>query len=139
MDEDEPLSRADFLRRVASKRAVALSMVDDAEHCFEAWLASGYAVEFALKALIMSYERLNAWPSRVSRPELYTHDLQGLFIRSGLAFAQVTGSLRGSLRTVLDWDRGHEYKTIAMPPKVARGMVDAAFGEDGVVPWLTKR
>ena len=39
---------------------------------------AGLAVECALKAYIMRSERLNGWPSRDSRPELYTHDIREL-------------------------------------------------------------
>ena len=100
-------------------------------------MAAGYAVEFELKALIIKRERLNSWPSNASRPELYTHNLRTLYLAAGLTSSDVPAAKRGAFKTVLDWDRLHEYKDQKMPRKVARSMVDAAFGENGVVDWLT--
>lgn len=136
MDEEQPLTADAFLRMVESKRAVAIAMVENRLACREAWLASGFAVEFALKALVIKRERLNAWPTKDSRPDLYTHDLRGLFHAAGIDFATVPKSLRGSLRTVLDWNRGHEYSSGRMSRANARSMVTAAFDPQGVVAWL---
>jgi hypothetical protein len=121
---------------VESKRVVAFATVNNRFACREAWLASGFAVEFALKALIIKRERLNAWPSKETRPDLYTHDLRGLFGAAGIEFDTVPASLRGAVRTVLDWNRAHEYTSGQMSRANARGMVAAAFDESGVVAWL---
>ncbi len=45
---------------------------------------AGLAVELALKARIMHVERMNSWPSKRSRPELYTHRLNALLETAGL-------------------------------------------------------
>lgn len=121
---------------VESKRAVAMALVDDKLACREAWMASGFAVEFALKALIIKRQRLNSWPSKEARPDLYTHDLRGLFQAAQIDPKTAPTALRGSLRTVLDWNRGHEYTSGRMSRANARSMVTAAFDQHGVVAWL---
>lgn len=136
MNSEEPLTADAFHQMVESKRAVAMAVVGDRLACREAWLASGFAVEFALKAYIIRRERLNAWPSKEARPELYTHNLRGLFEAAGIDFQAVPKTIRGALRTVLDWDRGHEYTSRRMSRANARSMVGAAFDHDGVVMWL---
>ena len=107
-ENDLPLSADAFLRMAEGKRAVALAMVDDRQACREAWLAAGYAIEFTLKALIIKRERLNAWPGKDLRPELYTHDLRSLLGAAAIDPKSAPLALRGALRTVLDWDRAHE-------------------------------
>jgi hypothetical protein len=39
---------------------------------------------------------------------------------------------------VLQWDRGQGYDPSPMPRKVARSMIEAAFGDNGVVTWIRK-
>lgn len=121
---------------VEAKRAVALAVVDDKLACREAWLASGFAVEFSLKALIIKRERLNAWPSSQARPDLHTHNLRHLFEAAGVDLKTVPTELRGSIRTVLDWNRAHEYTSGQMSRANARSMVAAALDQHGVVAWL---
>ena len=136
LDAEQPLTADAFLRMVESKRIVAFATVDNRLACREAWLASGFAVEFALKALIIRRERLNAWPTKEARPDLHTHDLRGLIQAAGIDFKAVPNELRGSLRTVMDWNRGHEYTSGKMSRANARSMVKAAFDQQGVVAWL---
>jgi len=99
-------------------------------------MAAGFAVEFALKALIIRRERLNSWPSKEHRSELYTHSLRDLFQAAGIDPKAAPRELRGSLRTVLDWNRAHEYTSGRMSRANARSMVAAAFDPEGVVAWL---
>lgn len=112
-------------------------MQDDRLHCREAWVSSGAAVEFALKAVIVRRRRLNAWPSRQSNPELYTHDLRKLMNYAGIDRSDIPGRLQGRMKAVLDWDRQHDYINAKMPRRVARDMVEAVFGEGGVYEWLS--
>ena len=44
--------------------------------------------------------------------------------------------VRPAIRQILDWNRDHDYLATPMPRKVARSMVEAAFGPLGVVEWL---
>jgi hypothetical protein len=136
VEDDRPLTAEAFANRIEGKRRVAAATVDDRMACHEAWMAAGYAVEFALKALIMRRERLNGWPSKEARPELYTHNLRILFREAGLQTGSVPPELRGAVRTVLDWDRAHEYTSGRMSRANARSMVRAAFDRGGVVAWL---
>lgn len=118
------------------KRVVALKMVEDRSHCHEAWHAAGLAVEFALKGYIMRRERMNRWPDREDRGELYTHDLPALFRIAGIDPAGMIGPIRARLRVVLQWRREYEYVGRTMERRAARSMIDAAFGSGGVVQWL---
>lgn len=136
LDADQPLTADAFLRMAEGKRIVALAMADHKFACREAWMAAGFAVEFSLKALIIRRERLNAWPSREARPDLYTHNLRGLFEAAGVDLTRTPRALRGSIRTVLDWIRAHEYSSGRMSRANARSMVSAAFDREGVVAWL---
>ena len=95
----------------------------------------GFAAECALKALIMSRERLNGWPSKASREELYTHDLRVLARIAGVNLS-ATDIHAPSWHLVLQWDRNQGYDPQRMPRKVAKNWVEAAFGPDGVVTWI---
>jgi hypothetical protein len=62
----------------------------------EAYEQAGFAVECALKARIMRHERLNQWPSRERRRELYSHGLSFLLRASGLESRIVAETLNAS-------------------------------------------
>jgi hypothetical protein len=130
------ITSAGFVELSNAKRKVAHALVNDRRHCREAWNAAGAAVEFELKALIIRQRRWNAWPSRESHPELYTHDLRTLFVETGIQPASIPPSMRGALKVAFDWDRSHDYTSGRMPRIVARHMVEAVFGEEGVCEWL---
>lgn len=133
---DDDLTADGFLRRVAAKRAVAEKMVDDKSFSVEAFVASGFAFEFALKALIMKQRGWNAWPAFSQAKELYSHDLRGLMKEAGIDLGDVPAYLRPSVKQALDWTRGHDYYEKKMPRPIARSMVDAVFGDRGVIAWL---
>ena len=135
-ESNEALTADDLSQLAESKRAVATAMVDDRRFCAEAWKAAGFAVELELKALIIRRRRWNAWPSKQSHPELHTHDLKRLFEETGVSRSSVPPDLRGSLKVAFDWDREHDYKPGRMPRSVARQMVEAVFGKEGVCEWL---
>lgn len=82
-------------------------------------------------------ERLNRWPDRGARGELYTHDLRKLLEISGID-QSTRDPIGPSWAVVLQWDREQGYDPAPMPRKVARSMVEAAFGEKGVVTWIRK-
>lgn len=111
-------------------------MVSSRKHCREAWFAAGSGVEFALKALICERERFNAWPSRDRRSDLHIHDLKKLLRIAGLDPKAAPANVQPAIRQVLDWNRNHDYVAKPMPRKVARSMVEAAFGPSGMVEWL---
>jgi HEPN domain-containing protein len=103
-----------------------------------AWLSAGFAVECCLKAAIMKKERLNRWPDKESAPDLWTHDLRGLFRRLGvdpLSF-DTKNPVAPALKMVLDWRREHGYSVGKLPQKSADSMCQAAFESNGVVEWI---
>lgn len=138
MEEEDILSEEGLWCRVEDKREVALFMRGKPRHCREAWMASGFAVEFALKACIMRSRRLNSWPDRSENPELYVHNLRKLVQEAGIDLASAPIGIRASFRVVLDWERHHDYNTRHMPPEVANDMVEAAFGSNSVIEWLRR-
>jgi len=85
----------------------------------------------------MGKERLNTWPERGSREELYTHDLRKLIQIAGIEL-KTRDPIGPNWHVVLEWDRAQAYDPLPMPRRVARSMVDAAFGEKGVVTWIRK-
>ena len=101
----------------------------------QAHLNAGFAVECALKAYIMRIERLNTWPEKASRPELYTHDLRKL-VRIARIETTVANPIAAAWNLVMQWDRNQGYDPKPMPRKVAKGWVEAAFGAEGVVTWV---
>jgi hypothetical protein len=125
--------------RSAAKRAVALAMVEDRQHCRETWVASGFSVEFALKALICRKSGWDSWPSAQANPEAHTHSLKKLFAMAGINLPSLPREMKPSVRQILDWERRHDYIATPMARKVARSMFDAAFAETGVVEWLNKQ
>jgi hypothetical protein len=125
--------------RAESKRAVAKAMADSREHCREAWFAAGFAVEFALKAVIMKRERMNRWPDKDERPELHNHDINRLMALAGINPRAEIGSIRVNLRVALQWRREYDYVGGSMERREARSMVDAVCGAGGVLDWLRTR
>jgi hypothetical protein len=101
----------------------------------QAYFHVGVAAECSLKAYIMWKERLNSWPDRSLRPELYTHDLRKLVQIAGIQL-KTTDPLGPSWKVVLDWDRNQAYDPKPMPRRVALSMIEAAFGPKGVVTWI---
>jgi len=129
------LFQDDFWRLSEEKKAVALSFVGDRRNCRQAWEATGFAVECALKAYIMRARGLNVWPDDRKSP-LWTHDLRSLLDQSGLSIKEESEGLLASWMTVLTWRREHAYSGGRFPRKIAAEMVKAAFGTEGVVQWL---
>jgi hypothetical protein len=103
-----------------------------------AWLNAGFAVECCLKAAIMKKEGLNRWPDKDEAPDLWTHDLTGLFKRLGINPLKFDhkNKVAPALKTVLDWRREHGYSVGKLPIKHAGGLCRAAFGSNGVVEWI---
>ena len=122
---------------VRQHEAAARRLAEDRDTAAQAYFHVGSAAEFALKAYIMWKERLNSWPDRDARRELYTHDLTTLVEIAEIELT-TTDPTGASWKTVLDWDRSQGYDPNPMPRKVARSMIEAAFGEKGVVTWIRK-
>jgi hypothetical protein len=133
----DPQSSSEWLSLVRQHEVAARRLADDRLAAAQAYFHVGFATECALKAYIMWSERLNNWPDRDSRRELYTHDLSKLVALAGIELT-TTDPIGASWKTVLDWDRSQGYDPNPMPRKVARSMIEAAFGEKGVVTWIRK-
>ena len=101
----------------------------------QAFFHVGIAAECSLKAYIMWNERLNSWPARGLRPDLYTHNLWKLVQIAGIAL-NTKDPIGPSWKVVLDWDRNQAHDPKPMPRRVARSMIEAAFGPQGVVTWI---
>ncbi len=101
----------------------------------QAYFHVGVAAESALKAYIMWKERLNSWPDRALRPDLHIHDLRKLVEIAGIRL-RTKDPVGPSWKVMLDWDRNQAYDPNPMPRKVARSMIEAAFGPKGVVTWI---
>jgi hypothetical protein len=103
-----------------------------------AWLNAGFSVECCLKAAIMKKERLNGWPAPDIAPELWTHDLRGLFKRLGIEPTKFDHNhpVAPALKMVLDWRRQHGYSVGKLPLKYASNLCEAAFGSNGVIEWI---
>ena len=106
----------------------------------EAWTASGFAVEYALKAAVMAHQRFNRFPGKDQRPDLYTHDLKHLAREAGIDFrGLVRDPVAAHFQTVLLWKRSEAYNPTTMPMRIAEDMVASACGPSGVLQWLATR
>ena len=115
-----------------------MAIVEDKKACAQAVQHAGFAVECALKAYIWHQERFNQWPSRETRPDLYTHSLVTLRTVAGIK-VDPTEPSAPHWHIMLQWNRNQGYDPRPMPRKVARSYVDAAFGADGVATWLRQK
>lgn len=124
-----------WLSLVAQHEQAARLLAEDRKVANQGFWHAGTATECALKAFIMRKERLNGWPSKESRPELWTHDLRQLVKAAGIKLDPKAPE-GPSWHVVLQWDRNQGYDPNKMPRTVARAMVEATFGDQGVVTWI---
>jgi hypothetical protein len=132
---NNPDSVEGWLSLVRQHEGAAKLLARDKNVASQGYFHAGLAVECALKAYIMRRERLNAWPSKEARADLWTHDLRALREIAQIPLA-VAASLAPAWHVVLQWDRNQGYDPARMPRKVAQALVEAAFGQDGVVTWI---
>jgi hypothetical protein len=112
----DPQSPSDWLSLARQHERAAGVLADNRLAAAQAYFHVGLATECALKAYIMWRERLNIWPDRGSRPELYTHDLRKLVEIAGIE-PTTRDPIGPSWATVLQWDRGQGYDPSPMPRK----------------------
>lgn len=134
----DPDSIDEWLSLCRQHEISATALSDNKTAALQGYFHAGLAVECALKAYIMWAERLNSWPSRDSRPELYTHDLRALREMAGI-IVKPTEPQAPCWHVVLQWDRAQNYNPRPMPRKVAKSMCEAALGADGVVTWIRQK
>jgi HEPN domain-containing protein len=133
----EPSSIDEWLRLAEQHEEMARLAAESRLSAAQALFHVGSATECALKALIMQRERLNNWPARDMRPELWTHSLWRLIRIAGVEL-DPNDEGAASWHVVLNWDRNQAYDPKPMPRKVARQWVAAAFDEEGVVTWIRR-
>ena len=131
----DPQSPSGWLELVRQHELAARALVGNRDTAAQSYFHVGMAAECALKAYIMWKERLNNWPDKDSRQELYTHDLRRLVQIAGIKL-DTKDPIGPSWAVVFQWDRGQAYDAGPMPRKVARSVIEAAFGEKGVVTWI---
>lgn len=136
--ERTPQSVEEWLA-VAKRHRRDARLLKKAKHYSSAWNSVGFSIECYLKAAIMNKFRLNRWPDKSERPDLWVHEPIELLRVLGVT----TNSLgkhpvRSRLKTVLDWHRRHGYNPNALPEKFAEQIYDAAFSSDGVVEWIAQ-
>ncbi|NRF12176.1 hypothetical protein [Agrobacterium pusense] len=134
----DPTSVDEWWSLVKQHEAAAKMLCDNRDAAKMGYDHAALAVECALKALIWHRERFNVRPSREERPELYSHNLRQLKDAAEIKVKHSDASA-ACWFVVLQWDRGQYYDPKRMPRKVARAMVDAAFGDVGVVTWVRKQ
>lgn len=111
----------------------------------QAYHHAGIAAECALKCKIMRVHRMNRWPDRRERKDIYTHDIEKLTELAGLM-----DELNASMLTVSrpahtdawmiikDWDINLRYHMPdAFPQAVAESAV-SAIDAMGLIQWLLK-
>jgi hypothetical protein len=131
----DPQSPGEWMALAQQHEKSARLLATDRLAAGQAYFHVGFAAECALKAYIMWKERLNSWPDNVLRPELYTHDLRKLVRIAGIPLT-TKDRVGPSWKVVLDWNRNQAYDPNPMPRRVARSMIEAAFGQEGVVTWI---
>jgi len=100
-----------------------------------AWSHAGFACECLLKAAIMAKERLNRYPTRADRRELYTHDLGSLATMLGMV-VNPADEVAPAWFVVQQWRRDHMYVSNEMPAAIVADLMEAAFAQNGVCAWL---
>lgn len=131
----DPASPEEWLRLSAQHEQMATFALTQRDMGNQAHFNAGLAIECALKAYLMRAERLNGWPSRASRPDLYTHDLRKLMMLAGLHI-DASHPIAAAWILTQNWDRNQGYDPRPMPDRVAKSWFAAAFGPEGVVTWL---
>ncbi len=132
---NDPVSVEGWLTLVRQHEGAAKLLAQDKNVAAQGYFHAGLAVECALKAYIMRRERLNGWPSKEARPDLWTHDLRALREIAQIPLV-VAAPVAAAWHVVLQWDRNQGYDPARMPRRVAQALVEAAFGQDGVVTWI---
>lgn len=133
----EDIETAEEWEARARAKLVAAKHLRQVKQMEEAYHMAGVAVECALKALVMRHERLNRWPGRDTRPDLYVHDLSGLLAKAGLENAMdqqalAVTTVASAWLVVKDWTIGSRYAA-KVKVRLARDMVEAA---EELIKWM---
>lgn len=123
------------LQALAKRRIREARVLFDNDEFDGAYYLGGYAIECALKAIVIKEHRFP--PNDANR--LYTHDLENLKKYAGLELelAQAPGGVQGSWMLIAPWseetryDEGKRDKVAAEP--FLKAIDDA---NDGILTWL---
>jgi len=142
VSQQPAITAQDWLEKALQERLAAQTLANAALWA-QAFCHAGFAIECALKHLIMRRHGWNAWPDRARVREIYTHDLIFLAQEAGIA-AQLDRELEQRSEVavawliVKDWKNDLRYDPLPFPELRARDMV-AALDERGLLAWLIKR
>lgn len=125
----------EWLDLAGQHEAAAITLCRNRLTAGQAIFHVGIGIECVLKALVMKKNGFLAWPSRSRRPDLWSHNLVFLLGAAGVTI-DPDDPVAPAWLIVSQWDRGQGYDPKPTPLRVARDMVDAAFGRDGVASWL---
>lgn len=126
--------------RKAQEQVRTAQLLAAAHQWADAFYHAGFAVECALKCRIMRLERLNSWPDRATRKELYTHDLRKLAGGAGIEaslLAEIAAQSDIGLAWMVakDWSIEVRYDPRSFPARRAADMV-MAVSDRGLIQWL---
>jgi HEPN domain-containing protein len=134
------VSRADFQELVDTRLLEAKALLDLGLWDGSYYL-SGYAVELALKAVIIDLlMKRDAFPSRDFSQKCYTHSIEGLFSVANLmdllkVDMNADPELKANYATVNDWSETKRYARIE--EREARDLFEAITNAShGVLPWV---
>ena len=133
----DPQSVDEWLALAKRHEAAARAIAEDRDACGLTMHHCGTAVECCIKAYIMHAERLNRWPTRGERDELFAHDLRKLMLIADITVSTEAPFAPG-WHVMSQWDRNQDYEPKRTPRRVARSYVEAAFGEDGIATWIRR-
>ena len=131
-----------WLEKALQERRAAQKMAE-AELWAQAFYHGGFAIECALKFLIMRRHGWNAWPERTQRRDVFTHDLIFLAHEADVA-DQLADQLESRSEIGLawliakDWKNELRYDPLPFPEVRARDMV-TALDDRGLLSWLINR
>ena len=132
----------DWLRRARDESSAAAVLLKSALWQ-QSYHHAGFSIECALKYRIMRNDRLNRWPDRTQRQELYIHDLAKLLRIAGLEQKMLADlasdpsapHVQGWM-IAKDWTNETRYDPRPFPERRARDLVDAC-NTLGLLAWLT--
>ena len=124
----------EWIELYRTQRKIAEMLVRDPTVYVQAWSHAGFSIECLIKAAIMSQQRLNRWPSRKERKDLYVHTIQELLALLGDKIDPLDPAAP-AWAIMFRWERSHTY-VAKMPRLVAEDCLESAFSSDGVAQWL---
>lgn len=107
-----------------------------------AYYLAGYAVEWALKAVIAQETRQYDFPDKQRALDSFVHDLEKLSRTARLndqlnAAMQINPQLRQFWSTTTEWSENSRYEVYSRA--IAQDMLDAVgVDKDGVLPWIMR-